>query len=330
MPHGTPRTLEERRERHKMLYDEEPPSERIGRPGGLRGEPLTDEKRKALHELYYGPGSSPPEERLGLTALSVGNPVSTQLVRSSDKTKIYRQVVSEDEDALVLVPVALIPLAILLIKIIVASAALYLGLTLANKYLEKGAREGLPLFSLSVYEPTPELIDHPDSKYFLVVDGAVSDRKVQIKFGKSKEVIAVADPVFREEYGNYTVEITGRELAEEAARSKTLFGRLPLLRETGDVTIYMYAEEEIPWYRNLVTPIEAVRIHIPSAPERAAELIPGWVAPLPVTPEDAAEGIRDGKSYYIKFGIPVLSLLPGLPYAPGMWVPWGCIITETP
>jgi len=332
MPAGTPRTESERRERHKLLYDEEPPAERIGRPGGLRGKPLTDEMRKAIHELYYGPGSSPPEERLGLTALGGGNPggnpVSTQLVRSSDKTKIYRRVVTEDED--VLVAPAIVYLAILLIKIAVAAAVLYIGLTAANAYLEKKARAGLPLFSLSVYEPKPELIGHPDSKYFLVVDGAVSDRKVQIRFGKNRGLIGVADPVFREEYGNFTVEITGRELAEAAAKSKTLFGRIPFLRETGDVTIYMYAEEEIPWYRNLVTPIEAVKIHVPSVPEAAVELIPGWVSPLPVSPEDVAEGILAGKRYYIKFGVPILSLLPGLPYTPGMWVPWGCIITETP
>jgi len=327
MPYGTPRTELERSEHHRQLYGEEPPVERIGRPGGMRGEPLTDERRRAIHELYYGQESSPPEERLGLTALGGGNPVSTQLIRSPDKTKIYRRVSPGAGDTLF--DPFTICLAILLIKIIVVLAALYLGLTIANKYFEEKARKDLPLFSLSVYEPIPELIGPPDSKYFLVIDGAVSDRKVQIKFGKSKEVIAIMDPVFREEYGNYTVEITGRELAEAAAKSKTLFGRIPLLRETGDVTIYMYAEEEIPWYRNLVTPIEAVRIHIPSAPERAAEWIPGWTPPLPVTPEDAAEGIRAGKKYYIKFGIPILSLLPGLPYTPGMWVPWGCIITET-
>ena len=327
MPFGTPRTESERRERHEQLYGGEPPVERIGRPGGLRGKPLTDEMRKAIHELYYGPGSSPPVERLGLTALH-SNPVSTQLIRSSDKTKIYRGVVTRDEDTLE--PVTLTLLAVLLIKIIVAAAVLYIGLTAANLYLEKKARAGLPLFSLSVYEPKPELIDHPDSKYFLIVDGAVSDRKVQIRFGKNRGLIGVADPVFREEYGNFTVEITGRELAEAAAKSKTLFGRIPLLRETGDVTIYMYAEETNPWYRNLVTPIEAVKIHVPSVPETMVELIPGWVSPLPVSPEDAAEGIRAGKRYYIKFGVPILSLLPGLVYSPGMWVPWGCIITETP
>ncbi len=327
MPYGTPRTELERQDRHEQLYGDKPPVERIGRPGGLQGEPLTDERRIALHELYYGPGSSPPEERLGLTALGGGNPVSTQLIRSSDQTRIYQRVSPGDKDTL-FDPFTIF-LAVLLIKIIVVLAALYLGLTIANKYFEERARKDLPLFSLSVYEPVPELIDHPDSKYFLVVDGAVSDRKVQIKFGKSKELIAIMDPVFREEYGNYTVEITGRELANAAASSKTLFGRLPLLRETGDVTIYMYAEEEIPWFRNLVTPIKAVRIHIPTAPEKVVELIPGWTAPLPVKPEDAAEGIRNGKSYYIKFGFPILSLLPGLPYSPGMWVPWGCIITET-
>ncbi|MEA3340033.1 MAG: hypothetical protein U9R15_08710 [Chloroflexota bacterium] len=326
MPFGVPRTELERRERHEQLYGEEPPVKRIGRPGGLRGEPLTDEERMAIHELYYGPGSSPPVERLGLTALGSGNTVSTELIRSSDKTRIYRRVMPEDEDTLI--DPFTIALAILIIKIVVAAAVVYIGLTVAHKYFEEKARKGLPLFSLSVYEPVPELIDHPDSKYFLIIDGAVSDRRVQIKFGKSKELIAVMDPVFREEYGNYTVEITGRELAEAAAKSKTLFGKIPLLRETGDVTIYMYAEEEIPWYRNLVTPIKAVRIHIPSTAEKVGELIPGWTAPIPVTPGDAAEGIIAGKRYYIKFGIPILSLLPGLPYTPGMWVPWGCIITE--
>jgi len=80
---------------------------------------------------------------------------------------------------------------------------------------------------------------------------------------------------------------------------------------------------------DLRTPVEAVRIHIPSMAETIAEqIIPGWTAPLPVTPIDAAIGYTTGKRYEIKFGLPILSLFPGMPYTPGMWIPWGCIITE--
>lgn len=286
-----------------MLYDEEPPAERIGRPGGLRGEPLTEEERKALHELYYGPGSNPPEERLGLTALH-SNP-------------------GQEEDVL-LAPVIIVIIAI------ASAAAAYVGITAAQAYLEKKKREGLPLFKLTVLGPPPELIDHPESTYVLKVEGAVPDRIVRIKFGK-RDYIGYFDYVFREEYGDYTVEVTGRELAEAAEKNAALVGRIPGLRESGDVTIYMYAQEVRAGMRDLMTPIEPVRIHIPSMPEKVAEeLIPGWVPPLPVSPEEAAEGIPAGKRYYIKFGVPILSLLPGLPYTLGMWVPWGFIITETP
>lgn len=264
---------------------------------------MTEEERKSIHELYYGPGSSPPEERLGLTALH-SNP-------------------GQEEDVL-------LPPVIIVIIAIASAAAAYVGITAAQAYLEKKKREGLPLFKLTVLGPPPELVDHPESTYVLKVEGAVPDRIVRIKFGK-RDYIGYFDYVFREEYGDFTVEVTGRELAEAAERNATLVGRMPGLRESGDVTVYMYAQEVRAGMRDLMTPIEPVRIHVPGITEEVAEeLVPGWVSPLPVTPEDAAEGITAGKRYYIKFGVPILSLLPGLPYTPGMWVPWGFIITETP
>jgi hypothetical protein len=222
------------------------------------------------------------------------------------------------------------PLAavILLVKIVCVLSALYAGLSAFQSYMEKKARAGLEPLQLLVFEPIPELIDHPDAEYALQVKGAVPGRRTQIKFGKGK-YIGYLDPVFREGYGDFSVGITGRELAQFADRHRTIVGRIPGTKESGDVTIYMYAQEDRPNMIDLRTPVEAVRVHIPSMVETIAEqIIPGWTAPLPVTPGDAAIGYAVGSRYEIKFGLPILSLLPGVPYTPGMWIPWGCIITE--
>ena len=49
-----------------------------------------------------------------------------------------------------------------------------------------------------------------------------------------------------------------------------------------------------------------------------------------ITPEEAVTRAAAGLSSYIKFWIPVLSLLPGVLWYPGMWVPFGFIITKKP
>ncbi len=49
-----------------------------------------------------------------------------------------------------------------------------------------------------------------------------------------------------------------------------------------------------------------------------------------ITVEEANERVRMGLPCYIKCVLPILDLLPGLPYTPGAWVPPLCAITEEP
>lgn len=316
MPYGVPRSDEERRERHITLYGEEPPAERIGRPGGRRGVPRTDEERMALHNLYYGPGSTPPAERYGW----MGRSEHTALRESDDTLFAGASIVAWIAANKILAAI----IAIAALSVAVA------GLSKMQSIVEKKKREGLPLFQLVVGEPKPELIDNPKSTYTLAVVGAVPGRKTRIKFGKGK-YFGTFDYVFREGYGDFVVDVTARELAEAAEKSRSLIGRLPGRHETGDVTVYMYAEEDRPGMPDLRTPIEAVRIHVPSAAENVmSAVVPGYNTPLPVTIEEANSGTAVGKKYFIKCGMPVLDMIPGAPYTPGMWIPPGFIITETP
>jgi len=272
------------------------------------GTPRTEEERRARHAMIYGTETTMPAVRMG-RGVGAGERLPPEY--------------SPDDETL-FPPLAAV---ILLVKIVCVLAALYAGLSALQKYMEKRARAGLEPFQLLVFEPTPELIDHPDAEYVLQVKGSVKGRRVQIKFGKGKYA-GYLDPVFREHYGDFSVSVTGRELAQFADHHRTIIGRVPGTKESGDVTIYMYAQEVRPNMIDLRTPIEAVHIHIPSMTEKITEQIPGLTTPLPVTPRDAAIGYAAGTRYEIKIGFPILSLLPGVPYAPGMWVPWGWIITE--
>ncbi|MCK4527366.1 hypothetical protein KAW18_08335 [candidate division WOR-3 bacterium] len=49
-----------------------------------------------------------------------------------------------------------------------------------------------------------------------------------------------------------------------------------------------------------------------------------------ITVEEANERVRMGLPCYIKCVLPILDLIPGLPYTPGAWVPPLCAITEEP
>ncbi len=49
-----------------------------------------------------------------------------------------------------------------------------------------------------------------------------------------------------------------------------------------------------------------------------------------ITPEQADERYEAALPCYIKCVLPLLDMLPGLPYTPGMWVPPFCVITTEP
>ena len=52
--------------------------------------------------------------------------------------------------------------------------------------------------------------------------------------------------------------------------------------------------------------------------------------PIYLTPEQAAARLATGLPCYIKCTLPILSMLPGIPYTPGTWVPPFCAISSAP
>jgi len=68
----------------------------------------------------------------------------------------------------------------------------------------------------------------------------------------------------------------------------------------------------------------------PVEPPVEPPVTPPAAPPKHLTPEEADERIRAGLPCYIKCVLPILDLLPGIPYTPGMWVPPFCEITAEP
>ena len=68
----------------------------------------------------------------------------------------------------------------------------------------------------------------------------------------------------------------------------------------------------------------------PVVPPVEPTVTPPAAPPEYLTPEEADERIRAGLPCYIKCVLPILDLLPGIPYTTGMWVPPFCEITTEP
>ena len=359
MPSGIPLSPEERYARHKQIYGSgsEPPAVRIGRPGGRAGVPRTDEERMAIHALYY---STPlPTTRQGLAQ---GGMLATRgdvaLMTKEDARRLHEQrygvppgmmikcvgtecrlvpvPMAEEKLAIPLLAVAawIVANKLILVTLTILAAALYVGLSVAYAVWEKAKRYGLPPFQMVVAAPKPEDIDDPQATYAFGIIGAVPGRRVSVKFGKGT-YIGYADPVFREcianARGECLIQATGREVAEAAENRKFIVGSLPMMGESGDVTVSMYAQEDRRMLqRDIRSPIQPVRIHIPTMTENIAKGIPCLVPPHGISSKDADEGFAAGGAYYIKFAIPFMCCFPGLPYTPGMWVPPGFIISRDP
>jgi len=349
MPQGIPMTEDERRMRHQMLHGKgaEPPADRGGRPFGV---PRTENERRERHKELHGDVTEPPAERIGRNP-ALGNREGQYPVIIGEEggattvTYTPQGEVPDTSDSLwvmwairggmsagagVLSWIA--KKKMMQIALVAGTSLVFGGLKGVQLANEKLIRRGLLPFQLVVAGPKEDEINDPDATYMLTVVGAVADRKVKIKFGKAG-MMKAKDPVFRENYGDFAVQITARELADAAQKSTFLIGRIPGLRETGDVTVYMYAEEERKLMLNLSSPIAPVKIHIPSMAERAitdmTSGIPCLKPPKSVSIEDANMGYTIGTAYFIKSALPIFCCLPGLPYVPGMWVPPMCVISET-
>jgi hypothetical protein len=353
-------TDDERRMRHKMIYGEgaEPPAERTGRNapdedrgGRPFGVPRTEPERRARHKELHGEGTEPPAERIGRNPMPAARPGYYPVIIGEEggATRVVytkQGELPDISDSLWVMAavkggwnagVALLSWIrarkMIQVALIAGTSLVFGGLKGVQLLAEQRKRKGLLPFQLVIAEPKEEEINDPDATYVLTVLGAVPERKVKIKFGKAGTLKKMADPVFRENYGDFVVHITARELADAAQKSKFLVGRIPGLRESGDVTVYMYAQEDRKRMLDLESPITPVKVHIPSMAERAitdvTSGVPCLKPPKSISVEDANMGYAIGTPYFIKSSLPIFCCLPGLPYMPGMWVPPMCVISET-
>jgi len=164
-----------------------------------------------------------------------------------------------------------------------------------------------------------------DTSFKLTISGAKADRKVQIKVDKRLAL----DPVIAEMTGNGTATVMGNEIA---AKQEGIISRLiPKIRQKTE-SIAVYGVEK-SWGIDRKTAKKYMTVKYGGIVEEVAKVvppIPGVTPPTAVTAAAAAKGIAVGKIYYLKLTLPLLSMLPGLPYHKGMPVLPGWIISETP
>lgn len=170
-----------------------------------------------------------------------------------------------------------------------------------------------------------------ETKFTCTISGAKSDRKVQIKLDKALAL----NPVAAELIGDGTVYLTGDEIA--ARMEGILEKRIPTIRaKTKRIGIYGV---EKSWWIDRKTPMVDVKVTyggvVEKVEEKAEEVIkkilPGVAPPTPVTPEEAAKAVAEGRPLYIKCTLPLISLLPSpIPYRPGIPILPGFAISATP
>lgn len=195
-----------------------------------------------------------------------------------------------------------------------------------------------------------------DTNFRLTIRGANPKKKVLIKIDRRPFKL---DYTIGQVRGNGSTVVTGHTLSRKlklppnTENKLMLYGQEKLLlldRKTARVQVYVITtKKEAPPAAAPYTPPAYVTppytpTPTPSAPPYVAPTptptpyVPPGVTPTPtpgvmpaaITPSMAIEGIRAGKQYYIKFAIPILDMLPGLPYSPGIPILPGFKISETP
>jgi len=167
--------------------------------------------------------------------------------------------------------------------------------------------------------------------YTLTVTGAGPKNRVNIQIDKKLKI----DPTLTSMTGSGTVRVTGETISGRA--------KLPGGQEN---KVTLYAHEVIKWKIDKKSNRETIYVITTGPPAEPAptpvvEVPPGitvipakpgvtpWIpAPSPVyapvtppamvTPAEASAGIKAGKHYFIKSTLPLLDMLPGLPYFEGI------------
>ena len=190
-----------------------------------------------------------------------------------------------------------------------------------------------------------------NQRFTITVFGAPSKTR-SIKLRTSKPHYGHAnDPVFATTRPGGSVDIIGTTL---------LRGRK--LDPTKVNTVHVYAQADIPWRPDKFSasvpveliPTPVVTPGVPGAPSiptppsgvcregtysadgkmicRGGGFVPVGAPAVKeyLTSREADEWVRSGKACYIKCMIPILNILPGIPYSPGFPILPGFVITTKP
>jgi len=164
------------------------------------------------------------------------------------------------------------------------------------------------------------------SELKFTISGSYPDRRILLKMGKGL-YYGLFDHIIGDRISDGEIIIDGDLLLQIAKDKKIIDVGLPAI--TSDTkSFWVYAQEERAWMGDIRSPITRVDVEVKSMFEQAEEEIKGKYEAI--SPEEAATRAAAGMLSYLKFWIPILSALPGLPYTPGMWIPWGFMITKTP
>jgi len=188
-------------------------------------------------------------------------------------------------------------------------------------------------------------IGYLNERFIISVSGSPSGaRKIKLRTEKPG-YYRYNDPVFAERIGDGNLHVIGTTM---------LKGRE--LDPSEKNVVRVYATADMPWATDIhSTPVGVELIpsptEVPPVPpgpgercveegaytaDRKAVCRGGYWKPVGEDPEarkyltveEANERVRMGLPCYVKFAIPLLDMLPGFPYAPGVWVPPFCAISK--
>lgn len=199
--------------------------------------------------------------------------------------------------------------------------------SVAIKYIEKAKRDYLNLPVQPWIDAIPFI--NPEtrkSEMKFTISGTYPDRRILLKMGKGL-YYGLFDTVIADRIGDGDITLDGGLLLDLAKKNNVIDIGLPVLTP-GVKRIWIYAQESRPWMGDIRSPITPIEIKVDTIFELIKEEAQDEFDAI--TPEEAVKRSLEGKISYLKIWLPILSIIPGVPYTPGMWIPWGFIITTKP
>lgn len=284
------------------------------------GIPRTELERRERHQSLYG--REPPDNRFGRGDWAETWEMPDDELSISDETLVA--------------PAAVYAYAIAHPYVAAGAVAAITGIVHAiDVAYEKRRRKkaGLPV------QPQLAVTAIRDQRtgvitFKFTITGTYPGRQVMLKIGKGKWY-GLRDMVIANRYGSGTIELSDTHLLEEARRKKIIDIGMPQV-VAGTKELWIYVQESRSRMGDIRSPITLVKVEVKGVvgktgeairemKEEAARTLLGFKI---LTTDEAKELIKAGKPCFIKSVLPIISMLPGLPYTPGMWVPWLCVITD--